>query len=91
MQKRVEVMCRHTTKNQVIPMVVTITGKDKRTRNYNVKDCRVIKPLGRASLPNGQKYPQYLILYQCRISGWGIEKIVALIYNAQYMSWYLKM
>lgn len=71
-------------------MVVNITGKDKKIRNYNVVNCQVVKPLGRATLPNGKKYPQYMICYQCIISGWGIEKVVGLVYNSQYMGWFLE-
>lgn len=89
MRNRVEVLCRHTTKNQVIPMVVTIMGNDKKLRNYNIMNCKVIKPLGRAILPNGGKAPQFIIIYQCYIFADGNNRMVGLAYNAQTLAWHM--
>ncbi|MCR5591516.1 MAG: hypothetical protein K6F73_08275 [Lachnospiraceae bacterium] len=85
--KAVDVICQHSRDGAIIPMKVRLTDEDGQVQAYKIRSYRDMSHKGRFQMPNGVVATSGVFPFECRISCFGNEKTITLVYFAYDHVW----
>lgn len=89
-EQSIDVICQHTKAGGIIPIKIRLQDEDGEIQIFRVSAFRPLVESGVHIMPNGVHMGNHIWSYECKISVFGVERIIYLIYNTSDGKWKCK-
>ena len=83
----VDVICQHCTDGSVYPIKIRVTDEDGETQVYMIREYRDISGQGSYSMPDGVHVSNDNLVYECKITNFGQNRLIRLYYEPYTRVW----
>ena len=84
---RIDVICQHNRDRTIMPIKLRLTDEYGELQTYMIIGYKDLSGKGDYTLPNGIAVHGHIRTFDCKISVFGTERLVRIVYNADENQW----
>ena len=84
---RIDVICQHNRDRSIMPIKIRLTDEFGEVQTYVIVGYKDLSGAGDYTLPNGIAVRGHIRTFDCKISVFGTERLVRIVYNADENQW----
>ena len=83
----IDVICQHSRDGTIIPLKIRIRDEDGECQAYVIQSFREQERRGGITTRDGVYISSHVIVYECRITTFGVKRVIRLYYDEQSGIW----
>lgn len=87
MTRPIDLICCHNQEGEVKPLRIRVQDEDGQYQAYAIKEYRDLSHQGTRMMPDGVYVSDNTLIFECKITVFGRDKLVRLYCNDPYLAW----